>query len=134
MKNRTEEGRIHFDSSTAEMHQPKKIDFVIRGKTYAVNMLIPLTILKKLASADFEACALLLSQRFDLHAISLLRRGLSGEHFNRAIEKLLRIDACEFLYNEFTMLQHRLGNEVWQISPHMQDLFQAPEKDEVKTV
>jgi hypothetical protein len=134
MNNRTDSG-IHFDRSTAQLPVAVKLDIEKNGGRFVFDLLIPLTIKRTLNTADMDACRHYLGRRFDEHCSQLLVRGVfDSDVFQKAMTYLLKRDAVEFLYNEFTLHQNRLGNQTWQTPREMQpSLGPSPDEDERMT-
>lgn len=129
MRNRNDAGNVHFDQTTSEYPIRVYLDTVIHGTRYKLELLIPLKIHETLNSADYDAAKALMIHQYDKHLGTLILQGLFGSRLTFGIEQLLKVDVCEFLYNEFTLHQHRLGNDVWATPRTMQDVGPAPEED-----
>ena len=67
--------------------------------------------------------------------MQLLRCWAAGEFDrdtnNRTVDLLARDQILEHLYNEFHLIQAKLGNQVWATPERMQDVGPRPEEDEV---
>lgn len=130
MKNFNDAGTVHFDASTNAHYTVKTISFYYRLEIRTFDLAIPLTMRDKLNSAHYDSCIPVAKREIDRVAILMMKRGdFRPAIINRECNLRANLAMLEHLYNEFTVEQARLGNQVWATPELMQDVGSKPEND-----
>lgn len=136
MKNYNDAGTVHFDAGTNQNYRDRAIDFMCIGVRVRIALKIPVAILDKLTSADFDEMKDHARRIFPEHCAKLLResavarRPKSVDQLARESEEWVRLQICEELYNRFHLRQMKAGTDVWATPELMQDVGPKPEEDD----
>jgi|GEM_PF-6683010 len=134
MKNRNDAGNLHFDESTRESLRIVKFR-ASKEIPVDVTVAIPLTIFRRLNSADFDEIQAVLPQWYKEHFTQAVMAGvLDSDLIKRRIGPLLSFRAVGNLYQKFIIAQARDGNEAWAAPPTMTEIGPPPEEDEAYNV
>jgi hypothetical protein len=130
MKNRSENGWVHFDSETAQQCAIYRLAFEHRGRQRVFVLLIPFAIKARLKGEHFDQAVQVGRRTIDQ---AIIMRAIEGdfdsERVNRVANGRARLAILEHLYNAFTLEQAQAGNQVWQTPPTMQHIGPDPADD-----
>lgn len=130
MTNRNETGSVHYDSSTNQQYTEKRLAFTHNRREYQFFLKIPLKLRSVLKEEHYETAMIQARRAIDHEAMRMMRNGDFRTDFILASSKrAAHIAILEHLYNEFTLIQAQLGNQVWAVPTQMQRVGPPPEDD-----
>jgi hypothetical protein len=136
MKNYNDAGDVHFDAGTNQNYRERAIDFMCIGVKVRIELKIPLAILGKLTSADFDEMKDYARRIFPEKCAKMLAESVVAmrpkpiDALAKEAEEWVRVQVCEELYNRFHLRQNAAGDAVWATPELMQDVGVRPEEDE----
>lgn len=133
MKNWNDAGTVHFDQSTDEMPVVRVLAFRCLGVALKLQLKIPMTIYKRLNSADWDEALAFSRKTFPEICCKLIAVNVPirpTDELARDAELQLKKSVCELLYNKFLMRQAVAGDMVWAVPRTMEDVGPPPEEDD----
>jgi hypothetical protein len=130
LKNRTDDGKIHYDASTNENIVERLIRFEHRKSVVSFVLRTPRTIAQRLTQTDYDTAEEFVKRTYDEQFVTLMRNGeFNRERMDAVLNQICQFAMCEHLYNCFLMDQHHKGNERWEIPKTMQKVGRDPNLD-----
>lgn len=130
MKNFTDDGKIHFDADTNCDYTERIISFEYRNRVFLYSVAVPLKMKKVLKSEHWDAMVELGKKSIDATIVRGIQHGFFNmQELNQMAHTQSRKEMLEFIYDQFLMEQHRLGNDVWAVPDRMVDVGPPPEDD-----
>jgi hypothetical protein len=132
MKNWNDAGSVHYDAQTNERYALVTLDFVAAGCVHKFALEISLRIRERLKSEHyFKAVDAGLREFLRVHDRLIAHGARDRPALFKACHHFAFIAMRERLYEEFTIEQARLGNQVWATPERLQEIGPRPENDEV---
>ena len=132
MNNWTDDGTIHYDASTNQSYTTVRLAFDHRGKKRVFNLAIPVTMRPKLKSEHYDSAILVAKRSIDEQLLKCwAAREYNADTNNRTAEFMAFTAILEHLYNEFTLIQAKAGDQVWAVPQRMEHVGPPPEDDPI---
>ncbi len=129
MRNWNDAGTVHFDQETSEMPVRCVVAGKVHGVEVRIEVLVPHRIKRVLKSEHWDQAEKVIEREYVGCMNKAMKAQVPAHMLKLATETGVRIAICEHLYQQFTLEQANLGNQVWATPPTMQRIGPKPEDD-----